>query len=91
MQAISACIQTGKYLDTRHASDRKNERHISRPELIYVLKNGYHEKKKDRFETLYHSWNYSINGKTLDKRNLRIIVSFDEASLLIITAIDLDI
>jgi hypothetical protein len=53
------------------------------------LKNGYHEKKKDKFEEQYHAWNYVVRGKTIDGRNLRIVVSFDPSGMLIITAIDL--
>jgi hypothetical protein len=89
MFQIGLCIERGTYLDTRHAFDRQNERQISRPEVLYVLKNGHHEKRKDKFDEAYHSWNYSVRGKTVDRRELRVIVSFDELGMLIITAIDL--
>lgn len=86
---IKTCIETGNYLDTRHALDRQNERSINRLEVIYVLKNGYHEKRKDEYKEKFNAWNYAIRGKTLDKRDLRIAVSFDETTkLLIITAIE---
>lgn len=85
---ISKCVEDGNYFDTRHAEDRQNERSISRLEVIQVLRSGHHEKRKDKFEELYNAWNYSIRGKTLDKRELRIAVSFDETTkMLIITAI----
>lgn len=78
-----------RYLDTRHATQRQSERNVTRPEILYALVNGFHEKRKDKFEESYNAWNYSIRGKTIDARSLRIIVSFDENDMLIITAIDL--
>ena len=48
-----------------------------------------HDKNKDKFVEEFNAWNYSIKGKTIDKRELRVIVSFDEAGMLIITAIEL--
>ena len=86
---IRKCIEEGRYLDTRHVEDRQNERQINRPEILHVLKNGYHEKKKDKFDEFYKSWNYAVRGKTVDRRELRIIVSFNENGMLIITAIEL--
>jgi hypothetical protein len=91
MTLIKTCVSNGNYIDTTHAEDRKNERSILRLEIIFVLENGHHEKRKDKFDDFYKTWNYSIRGKTLDKRELRIVVSFDKmTSLLIITAIDLE-
>lgn len=88
---IRVCVDSGRYLDTRHARDRKQQRGISLPEVLFVLLNGFHEKSKDRYDELFESWSYSIRGKTVDKRNLRIVISFDaETGMLIITAIDLD-
>ncbi len=89
MERISSCLDTGRYLDTRHSLERQQEREITRPEVVYILRCGFHEKKKDKFDSRYQVWNYAIRGKTLDKRELRIIVSFDESNMLIITAIDL--
>lgn len=44
---VRHCIEQGLYLDTRHSTDRQSERNITRPEILYVLKNGRHEKSKD--------------------------------------------
>lgn len=91
MEAIKGFLDSGRYLDTRHATDRQGEREITRPEVIQVLRGGHHEKRRDRFEEAYNAWSYSVRGKTIDRRQLRIIVSFDsETGMLIITAIDLD-
>ena len=90
LEAIQKCIEDGRYLDTRHASHRQAERDITRPEILRVLRTGFHEKKKDQFDGVYKAWNYAVRGKTLDARSLRVIVSFDENNMLIITAIDLN-
>lgn len=89
METIRKCIEQGRYLDTRHATQRQAERSVTRPEYLHALLNGYHEKRKDKFEEAYNAWNYSIRGKTIDARELRIVVSFDVNNMLIITAIDL--
>lgn len=84
---IRNCIDCGNYYDTLHAIERKFERKITLPEILYVLKNGRHEKIKDHFEDNFNTWNYAIRGHTLDGDDLRVIVSFDqEKNLLIITA-----
>jgi hypothetical protein len=91
MEHISRCLDAGRYLDTRHAADRQNDRAITRPEVLQVLRRGHHEKRKDRFEAQYQAWNYSIRGRTIDLRELRVIVSFDKDMMLVITAIDFNL
>ncbi len=79
-----------RYRDTRHASDRKGERQIQIFHIKQAVLAGFHEKAKDEYKTEHRAWNYSIRGKTLDDRELRVIVSFDEEEcLLFVTAIDL--
>lgn len=77
-------------MDTRHATERRKERQITRSEVLFVLKHGYHEKRKDTFDEFHQSWNYSVRGKTVDLREVRVVVSFDENGMLIITAIELN-
>ena len=90
IRLVRACVASGNFTDTTHAELRKGQRKITRLEIVSVLETGYHEKKKDVFKPEHNAWNYAIRGKTLDKRELRIAVSFDETSkMLIITAIDL--
>ncbi len=60
-------------------------------EYEYVLKTGWHEKAKDQYDVQNKAWNYAIRGKTVDTRELRVVVSFDEEGLLIITVIDLEV
>lgn len=90
LERVRNCVEHGLYLDTRHATDRRFERRITRPEILYVLKNGRNEKSKDQYQDRYKAWNYAIRGKTIDKRDVRVIVSFDENNMLIITAIELE-
>ena len=87
--AVKSCIESGRYFDTRHATDRQSERSISRTEILYVLKYGRHEKSKDQYNEKYLAWNYAVRGRTLDRRDFRIIISFDNNNMLIITAIEL--
>ena len=88
MERIWEALDSGRYRDVVHAQDRQRERWITRPEYTYVLRNGYHEAKKDEFKEEHTAWNYAIRGRTVDQRDLRIIVSFDEEGLLIITTIE---
>lgn len=86
LEKTRECIRSGKYRDTAHASKRKDQRKITLPEIIHVLNTGGHEKSKDKFDEAFNAWNYSIRGFTLDEMDLRVIVSFDEETeLLIIT------
>ncbi len=70
--------------------ERAAERNIIAPEYEYVLKTGSQESRKDDFDKMLNSWNYAIRGKTINGRELQVIVSFDENDLLIITVIDLE-
>ena len=87
---VRQSIAMGRYLDTYHSEARSFERGITRGEILYVLNNGWHEKNKDRFDHLHESWCYAVRGKTLDARELRVVVSFEQDNLLIVTAMDLD-
>ena len=87
---IRSAVKSGNYLDVVHAQQRSTERSITRPEYEWVLMNGWHEKAKDAYQERYKNWNYAIRGKTVDDRELRVVVSFEENGLLIITLIDLE-
>ena len=90
LETIRKCLYDGRYLDTRHAFQRQGERNITRPEIVAMLRSGFHEARKDQFDEVHGAWNYAIRGKTMDARTLRVIVSFDENNMLIITAIHLE-
>jgi len=87
---VRLCLEDGNYIDTYHSSLRSIDRGVNRLEILYVLKTGWHEKSKDKFDRQFQTWNYAIRGKTPEQRELRIIVSFDIDGMLIITAISLN-
>ncbi len=82
---IRDCIDQGFYRQSKHAIDRELERKIELPDVLYVLKNGYHEKQKTSFDEVFQTWKYAIRGKTLDEIDIRIIVAFDDDGMMIIT------
>lgn len=86
----SAAVANGSILYSKHANERLGERGIVKPEVEYILTYGHHESKKDQYNEEHSSWDYAIRGKTIDGRNLRIVVALVEPNVLIITAIDLD-
>lgn len=87
---INQCLDDDLYKFTNHALERKEERIVEIPDILYVLRNGIQEKSKDKWDEKFQSWNYSIRGKTIDDEALRIIVSFDDYGMLIITVIRLE-
>jgi hypothetical protein len=90
LKEIETAVRSGNYIYTGHAQERLQQREVTRQEVKQVLKNGHHEKRKDHFDETYDEWNYSVKGNTVDKRKLRLIISFDENNLLVITVIDLE-
>jgi len=83
-------VADGNYTPVDHAKLRLNQREVTLQEMEQVITRGYHEKGKDEYKPEHESWNYSIRGKTIDAKELRIAISIDKASgLLIITVIDL--
>lgn len=88
MNRVREALDAGRYVDMVHAQERQAQRNITRPEYAYVLRHGYHEARKDQFEPHYGAWNYAIRGKTIDQRELRVVVSFDDGLMLIITTIE---
>jgi hypothetical protein len=89
MKKARECVLTGRFYDTSHAIQRKLQRQICLTHVLYVIKNGYHEKRKDEFKPEFNDWNYSIRGCSIDGRDIRIAVAFDSNDMLIITVIAL--
>ena len=89
LDEVGLCIDRDDYSDTFHATLRRKQRNITLLDMLYVLKNGWHEKSRDRYDELYDSWNYAIRGQILDEREVRVIISFDENVMMIITVVDL--
>lgn len=89
LKKARACIEARRYYDTTHAQQRKHQRAVSLAEILYVLRSGYHEKRKDQYHLEHDDWTYAIRGKTVDGRDLRVAIAFDEEDMLIITVVDL--
>jgi hypothetical protein len=87
---VAEHIHAGRYRYTIHYQEQSKGRFISRQEIRYVLLNGRHEKRRDRFDMEYNAWSYAMRGRTLDKdRELRAIVSFIDDEMIIVTAYDI--
>lgn len=82
---IHYCVSLGLYRQSRHAIGRELERKINLSDVLYVLKNGYHEKRKTSFDETFQTWKYAIRGKTLDEMDIRVIIAFDDTGMMIIT------
>lgn len=89
LAAVHTALKDSSYILTEHARQRLKERSIALPELLHALETGHHERAKDEFVEHFQAWNYSIRGKTLEGRQLRVAVAFDP-NLMVITVIDLD-
>lgn len=86
LEHIKKCIEEDRYTLTTHALIRKQERKIDVAEVIHILKTGHEEKKKSCFDDDNKVWKYAIRGKTkIDSLDVRVIVTFDENGMLIIT------
>jgi len=89
LKIARACIEGGTVGFTGHALDRLKERGISVGDTYEVIKTGHRVLSRDRYSEEHQGWNYAIEGKTYKGKNLRIIIGFDDAGLLIITVIRL--
>jgi hypothetical protein len=93
LEALREKVAADEFRDTRHTgAERRPERGISLEEVRQVLEGGFHEAARDRYEANHGAWSYAIRGRTLDDRDLRIVVAFDEEDdyLVLVTTIDLD-
>ena len=87
---VKECVLAQQVLDTRHSMSRGTERNVRYSDVLYVLKTGWHEAKKDEWKEEFKSWNYSIRGKTVDGIELRIPVFFEEDFVVIATVVKLE-
>lgn len=90
MVKLAEATRAVRIVYSAHANQRLKEREIIKPEVEFVLANGHHEARKDQFNEVFQAWDYSIRGKTVDGRELRVVVGFIEPQVLIVTVIDLD-
>lgn len=76
------------YLETEHAKMRMAQRGIDRQQIRHVLLHGWHEESRDRCDGKSGRWSYSIRGRTLCGRELRIVVALERA-VIVVTAMEL--
>jgi len=93
-ELISASIKTGNYVFLKHAKKRLEEREILDIEVLDILegklgKKTKRNKSKDTHEDGRQDWNYCIEGEGIDSDNIRIIISFTDDLMPIITVIRL--
>lgn len=89
LDVIKRYLKEGNFRFSKHAITRRKERSISPQDAKYVLRTGYHEKKKTTFDKLNKAWKYAIRGKTIDNQEIRVVVAIVEEAV-IITVIKLD-
>ncbi|MGQ3890094.1 DUF4258 domain-containing protein [Legionella sp. CNM-1927-20] len=94
---IEEKIRQGQYVFLKHAKQRLKERNINELDVIYLLsgKKGYGRKRnkvKDSYEALLspdlaQDWKYCIEGYDIDGHKLRVIITFTDDLMPIITVI----
>ncbi len=85
-------IQAGHYIFLNHAKTRLEEREILDIEVLDILegkagRKRQRNKAKDKYAEGRQDWNYCIEGVNLDADKIRIIISFDDDLMPIITVI----
>ncbi len=68
------------FLDTRHSTQRRQERNIPISEIRRAILNGTLEPERDRFSEDHHDWSYSIRGRDIDKNVIRVVIGFVPSS-----------
>lgn len=96
---IGQKIKEKNYLFVKHAKERQKQRNITDLDVLNILggKPGYDRKRnksKDSFESVSiyekpQDWKYCIEGKDIDERKIRIILTFTDNLMPIITVINL--
>lgn len=87
-------IDRGEYVFLKHAKRRQIERQISDLDVLNILEGKIgaarkRNKEKDRYNTGHQDWNYCIEGVNGDNEKIRIIISFLDEIMPIITVIRL--
>jgi len=92
--SIYLSILNKNYIFVAHAKKRLKDRNVTDIEVLDILENKERckrkrNKKKDSYIKGHQDWNYCIEGVDLDGEKIRIIISFNEELMLIITVIRL--
>lgn len=83
LQRVKTHIRRGTYFLAQHAIERKAERAINLPDILFALEFGKREKNMDTFDIRRQAWKYAIKGKTTGGVDIRVIVAFEEAMVII--------
>lgn len=91
---LERVIKKGNYVFLKHAKERQLQRHISDLDVLDILagREGRDRKRnesKDQYKDGYQDWNYCIEGHNLDKEKIRIIISFMDDLVPIITVMNI--
>lgn len=85
---ISEDVSISDLKISKHAACRMNCRHISKDEILEVLKEGRMNRSKTR--TGDRGSTYAYEGRTKDGQEVRIIVAPSKDNITIVTVIDLE-
>jgi hypothetical protein len=92
-EIIESKINNGLYFITNHARERMIERGVPEDHILHILlgKRGYkraRNKAKDTYEAGKYDWKYCFEGYVnTEEKSLRVIVSFEDGFMPIITVI----
>jgi hypothetical protein len=89
VKAAIEAYENNKVLYHSHAELRESQRDINRAEVEQAIRSGSHIKKRDQFDEVHKCWKYCIEGKTLDKRKIRVVLTIDDDGLMVITIFEI--
>ena len=92
-KAINHSLENNTYYFSDHADIRsKTRKNVNDLEVVKILGSAekWHESGKDKFVNEYKDWNYHIRGRNSDDDQVRIVISFDENNMVVITVVNLE-
>lgn len=94
LKKMQGLHNAGKLRIHPHANQRMGERNVIYYEVLQALSKAIHQASKDRFSEEHQTWEYSMEGKTIDSKKLRIGIAFESDHrtgdrVLVVTVIDI--
>lgn len=89
VKKIKNCLINQRCKQSLHAIERIDKRRVSFQDVLFVLETGYREEVKDSYDEAFQNWKYAIRGKTLEKDDIRVIITISEDNIIIITVVNL--
>ena len=89
LEKVRTAVEIGHYIILPHARLRSKERRVLPKDIEVALLGGRRIKKRDRLDENFGTWSYAFEGKTIDARDLRVIVLIDDI-LKIVTVVILE-